>query len=103
MATAKLKEALSTEEAQLPRSQWDPDAWEHQVRQFTRELGQQCLQVWAQERARQAQAQAAVCPCGQRRQVKKHKHLWWGSTFGRIGVVEPSLVCPRGHGADRPF
>jgi len=103
MATAKLKEALNSDAAQLPRGQWDPDAWEHQVRQFTRELGQQCLQVWAQERARQAQAQAVLCPCGQRRRVKKRKPFWWWSTFGQVVVAEPYLVCPRGHGSDRPF
>jgi len=103
MATTKLQEALNADAASLSQSPWDPDAWEQEVRQFTRELGQQCLQVWAQERTRQAQIQAAECPCGQRRQVKKRKLIWWWSTFGQVVVTEPYLVCPRGHGSDRPF
>lgn len=37
---------------------WDPDAYEQVVRQFTRELGQQMLQVWAEVRTEQVQAQA---------------------------------------------
>lgn len=41
---------------------WDPDAWEEEVRQFTQQLGQQLLQVWAEVRTEQAQAQVPFAP-----------------------------------------
>jgi len=103
IATVKLHEAFRAGHAPGSGRAWDPDAWEHEVRHFTRQVGRACLQLWAEERVRQAAEQATWCPCGRRRQVKKHKLVWWWSTFGRIGVVEPYLVCPQGHGADRPF
>lgn len=97
-ATAQVREALSQE-----LQEWDPDAWEQAVRQFTQQLGQQCLQTWAEVKKEQAQAQARLCPCGQRRQVHQRQSLWWLSTFGRVEIEVPYLRCPQGHGGDWPF
>ena len=103
LATAKLRERLErcSEEEGLER--WDPDAFEQEVRQFFQQLGQQMLQVWAEEQTQQAQAQARFCPCGQRRQLHQRQSFWWLSTFGRVQVEVPYLRCPQGHGGDRPF
>jgi hypothetical protein len=97
MATAKLREALSQDQG------FDPDSFEQQVREFTRQLGQQMLQVWAEQKLEQAKAQAALCGCGRRRRVHKRKQMWWLTTFGQVQVAEPCLSCPKGHGRDRPF
>lgn len=53
-AVSELREALGEE----LEAGWDPDAWEAEVRQFTQQLGQQLLQVWAEVRTEQAQAQS---------------------------------------------
>lgn len=98
MATAQVREALSQE-----LEEWDPDAFEQEVRQFTRQLGQQCLQTWAEVKREQAQAQARFCACGQRRRVHKQQSCWWLSTFGRVELEVPQLRCPQGHGRDKPF
>jgi len=50
IATAKLKEAMSQEREEARFEEWDPDAWEQEVRQFSRQLGQQRLQTWAEVR-----------------------------------------------------
>jgi hypothetical protein len=42
VAMAKLEEGLAQETGETQRREWDPDAWEQEVRQFTRQLGQQC-------------------------------------------------------------
>lgn len=97
MATAKLREALSQDK------NFDPDSFEQQVRKFTRQLGQQMLQVWAEEKLEQAHTEAAFCRCGMRRRVHKRKQMWWLSSFGQVQISEPCLVCPKAHGKDRPF
>jgi hypothetical protein len=103
MATAKLRQALRDGQGGLDTEGFDPDVWEGQVRQFTRQLGHQMLQVWAEEKVEQAHAEAAFCWCGMRRHVHKRKVMWWRSTFGQVQIAEPCLVCPKAHGKDRPF
>ena len=103
LATARLREALQQELGEEPSEKWDPDAFEQEVRQFTRQLGQQCLQTWAEVKREQAQAQARYCGCGQRRQVHRQQAFWWLSTFGRVELEVPQLRCPQGHGRDKPF
>lgn len=98
ITTVALKEALGQEPGA-----WDSDAWEQEVRQFAHQLGQRSLQVWAEVKAKQAQDQARICSCGQRRQVHKLKPFWWLSTFGRVELEVPQLRCPHGHGGDQPF
>lgn len=93
-----LKEALEQESGE-----WDADDWELEVRQFTRQMGQSSLQVWAEVKAKQAQEQARFCFCGQRRHLHKLKPLWWLSSFGRVELEVPRLRCPQGHGWDQPF
>lgn len=95
---AALKKALESEPGE-----WDPDTWEQEVRQFTRQVGQSSLQVWAEAKAKQAQEQARFCFCGQRRQIHKLKPFWWLSSFGRVELEVPRLRCPQGHGWDQPF
>lgn len=103
LATAKLREALGEHSEGEGLERWDPDALEQEVRQFSQQLGQEMLRVWAEERTQQAQAQARFCPCGQRRQVHQRQSFWWLSTFGRVQMEVPYLRCPQGHGGDRPF
>jgi hypothetical protein len=98
MTMERLKEALGQEVGE-----WDTDTWEQEVRQFTRQLGQGSLQVWAEVKAEQAQDQARFCSCGQRRHIHKLKPFWWLSTFGRVELEVPQLRCPQGHGGDQPF
>jgi len=52
IAREKLREALQ-HDAVAPEA-WDADRWEDAVRQLTRELGETCLQVWTEERAKHA-------------------------------------------------
>jgi len=103
LATAKLREDLGRCHEEEGLERWNPDAFEQEVREFSQQLGQQMLQVWAEEQTQQAQAQARFCPCGQRRQVHQRQSFWWLSTFGRIEIEVPYLRCPQGHGGDRPF
>jgi hypothetical protein len=103
MAMAKLAESLAQETREVTLGEWDPDPWEQEVRQFTRKLGQQCLQTWALVKAQQAQEEARFCPCGQRRQIHELKPFWWLSTFGPIPLEVPRLRCTQGQGRDRPF
>jgi hypothetical protein len=51
----RLKEALGQEVGE-----WDSDTWEQEVRQFTRQLGQGSLRVWAEVKNQQAQDQARL-------------------------------------------
>ena len=102
-ATAKLREALSKESGEETSVGWDPDAWEQMVRQFIQQLGQKALEVWAEVKMEQAQEQARLCPCGQRRHRHKLKPFWWLSTLGPVEIEAPQLRCPKGHGRDRPF
>lgn len=59
-AILEVREVLEEEGEEA--EDWDPDAYEQVVRQFTRELGQQLLQVWAEVRTEQVQAQAPFVP-----------------------------------------
>jgi hypothetical protein len=54
-AIGEMREALGDEKGGV--EEWDPDAFEEEVRQFTQELGQQLLQVWAEVKTEQSQAQ----------------------------------------------
>lgn len=103
LAMAKLGESLAQETGETSWREWDPDAWEQEVRQFTRQIGQQCLETWAEAKAQQAQEEARYCSCGQRRWVHELKPFWWLSTFGPIQLEVAQLRCPQGHGRDRPF
>jgi hypothetical protein len=103
IAMAKLEEGLAQETDESQWEKWHPDPWEHEVRQFTCQLGQQYLQTWAEVKAQQAQEEARYCSCGQRRWVRELKPFWWLSTFGRVQLEVPQPGCPRGHGRDRPF
>lgn len=103
-AIAELREALGQEVEESQAEQWDPNAWEAEVRQFTQQLGQQLLQVWTEVRTEQAEAQAPFCSlCGRRRQLHRWQSFWWVSTFGRIETQAPYLRCPEDHSSDRPF
>ncbi len=57
-AMGEVREALDEGGEETGAEEWNPDAWEEEVRQFTRQLGQQLLQVWAEVRTEQAQARA---------------------------------------------
>ena len=103
LATALLREVLEQESGEEAPGKWDPDVFEQEVRQFTRQLGQQLLHSWAEVKTEQAQPQARFCPCGRRRQVHQRQSFWWLSTFGRVQMEVPYLRCPQGHGGDRPF
>lgn len=103
MATTRLKETLAQGTLEASLGGWDPDAMEGEVRQFTRQLGGECLATWCQVRSQQAEAQARFCGCGQRRQVHKRQPFWWLSTFGPVKTEVSHLRCPKGHGRDRPF
>ena len=103
-AIAELREALGQEVEEAQGEQWDPDAWEQEVRQLTQQLGQQLLQVWTEVRTEQAQAQAPFCSCcGGRRHLHRWQSFWWLSTFGRIETQVPYLRCAKDHSSDRPF
>lgn len=92
LATVRVREAL-TRQGSGPE-EWDPDAWEGRVGEFTRQIGHELIQAWGEEGAKRAEAEGRECGCGRRRQVNKRKQMWWLSTFGRVEVVEPYLVCP---------
>ncbi len=98
-ATARIREELDEEGS----GSWDFDAFEDEVREFTRQLGQQSLKTWAEQKRAQAREQAALCSCGYQRQIHKQRLFWWLSTFGPIAIEVPELVCPQGHSRDRPF
>lgn len=98
MARVELEKALMCDV-----SSWDSDAFEQQVREFTRQLGLESIHVWAELKGVQAAEQAAICACGQRRQVHKRKQTWWLTTFGRVATVEPYLSCPGCLSHARPF
>lgn len=102
-AMVKLREALAEDSGEGRLAKWDPDAFEREVREFTRQMGQQMLQVWAEEQSQQAQAQARFCRCGKRRGVHQRQSFRWLSTFGLVQIEVPYLRCPQGHGGDRPF
>ena len=101
MANAKLKEAL---EQELEFSEeWDADAFEQKVREFTQEIGKNFLQIWAEAKAKQAEKRASLCSCGGKPQRRKYKLIWWLTTFGRIEVEASYFLCPRCHKGDCPF
>ena len=45
-AIREMREALEQETGDDGAGQWDPDAWEEEVRRFTRQLGQRLVQTW---------------------------------------------------------
>ena len=45
-AIGEMREALEQETGDAGAGQWDPDAWEEEVRRFTRQLGQRLVQTW---------------------------------------------------------
>jgi hypothetical protein len=98
IAIPKLKEALSQES-----EKWDSDAWEQEVRQFIRQLGQGLLRTWTEVKTIEAGFRARFCPCGQKRQVDKQEPFWWLTIFGQVCTEVPELRCPKCHGRDRPF
>lgn len=57
-AKGEVREALDEGGEETGAEEWNPDAWEAEVRQFTQQLGQGLLQVWAEVKTEQAQAQA---------------------------------------------
>lgn len=101
MARERVEQELRTSPESL--GGWDPDAFEQEVRELTRGLGQSLLQEWAEVRRQQAQEQATFCGCGQRRHVEEYQSFWWLSTFGKLSLEVVTLSCPKGHGQDRPF
>ena len=44
-AIGEMREALEGETGEDGTEQWDPDAWEEEVRRFTRQLGQRLVQT----------------------------------------------------------
>lgn len=60
-----MREALERETGDDGTEQWDPDAWEEEVRQFTRQLGQRLVQTWGEVKAEQAKAQSPFAAAGE--------------------------------------
>ena len=58
----EMREALAQEVDQGETGYWDPDAWEEEVIQFTRQLGRRMVQPWAEVKAEQAKAQDPFVP-----------------------------------------
>ncbi len=61
-AMEEVREALDEGGEETGAEEWNPDAWEAEVRQFTQQLGQGLLQVWAEVKTEQAQAQVPFAP-----------------------------------------
>ena len=61
-AIGEMREALAQEVDEGKAGYWDPDAWEEEVIQFTRQLGRRMVQTWAEVKAEQAKAQAPFAP-----------------------------------------
>ena len=61
-AIGEMREALAQEVDEGEAGYWDPDAWEEEIIQFTRQLGQRMVQTWAEVKAEQAKAQAPFVP-----------------------------------------
>ena len=61
-AIGEMREALGQEVDEGEAGYWDPDAWEEEVIQFTRQLGRRMLQTWGEVKAEQAKAQAPFVP-----------------------------------------
>ena len=103
-AIGEMREVLAQEVDQGEAGYWDPDAWEKEVIQFTRQLGRRMVQTWAEVKAEQAKAQIPFCPCcGGRSHLHRWQPLWWLSVFGRIEVQAPlSVAPPRGFAHSRP-
>ena len=47
-AIGEMREALAQDVDEGEAGYWDPDAWEEEVIQFTRQLGQRMVQTWAE-------------------------------------------------------
>ena len=103
-ALGEMRDVLEQETGADGAGQWDPDAWEEEVRRFTRQLGQGLLQIWGEVKSEQAKAQAPFAPvAGGRRHLHRWQPLRWLSAFGRIQVQAPYLRCPKDHSSQRPF
>lgn len=61
-AVVELREVLSQEGVAEGKEQWDPDLWEAEVIQFTRQLGRRMVQTWGEVKSEQAKAQAPFAP-----------------------------------------
>lgn len=61
-AIGEMREVLRQEREEDGAEQWDPDAWEAEVIQFTRRLGQRMVQTWGEVKTEQAKAQAPFAP-----------------------------------------
>ncbi len=61
-AIGEMREALAQEVDEGEPGQWDPNAWEEEVIQFTRQLGWRMMQTWAEVKAEQAKAQDPFVP-----------------------------------------
>ena len=61
-AVGEMREVLSQETEEDGAKQWDPDAWEEEVIQFTRRLGQRMEQTWGEVKTEPAKAQAPFAP-----------------------------------------
>ncbi len=61
-AIGEMRESLAEEVDEEETGHWDPDAWEEEVIQFTRQLGWRMMQTWAEVKAEHAKAQAPFVP-----------------------------------------
>ena len=61
-AIGEMREALAQEVDEGEAGHWDPDAWEEEVIQFTRQMGRRMMQTWAEVKAEQAKAQGPFVP-----------------------------------------
>ena len=61
-AIGEMREVLAQEVDQGEARYWDPDAWEKEVIQFTRQLGGRMVQTWAEVKVEQAKAQSPFVP-----------------------------------------
>ena len=64
-AIGEMREVLAQEVDQGEAGNWDPDAWEKEVVQFTRQLGRRMVQTWAEVKAEQAKAQTPFVPAAE--------------------------------------
>ena len=83
-----LGESLAQEVDEGEAGHWDPDAWEEEVIQFTRQMGRRMMQTWAEVKAEQAKAQG---PDQHRCQPLRHRVA--------PGSLQPAPDCagrPRG-------
>ena len=61
-AIGEMRETLAREVDEEEAGHWDPDIWEEEVIQFTRQMGWRMMQTWAEVKAEQAKAQGPFVP-----------------------------------------